>query len=831
MSSVRRIALAIPSALLASSSLLAVGCTDPPLDAQDDEASEAAGLNRAPLPASAALHAPQPYVLAPDGVTQLSLEDARILTPNGKRWAIVLGKALFWDQQVGSDKVACASCHFNAGADTRLRNQLNPGFNDITQAPNGDTVFGSQRSDTGTVLPGHMPSGALAGPNYFLTAADLPMHQLTDETNRNSPLITTTNDRIGSEGTFEALFLAVQHSGRPDTCGPANASVFNVGPFAARRVEARNSPTFIDAVFNFRNFWDGRANNLFNGVGVFGMRDVLGNPSDPDDPRNNNRLVIADHGHPTLGYLQVENDSLASQAMAPPLNAIEMSCDGRTFADLGRKLLSTTPLANQDVSRYDSVLGPFADDCGRGLAPSFSYRELIERTFDPKYWSLPGRYRIVGGQLVADPMGYTQMELNFSMFWGLAIAQYEATQVSDQSEFDVLQAEGRLVMTPSFVPAGPALGGCTSPTGDVDPLLLRGCTIFARFNPSPFLPTPPDGIRGGNCFVCHNGTGGGVGSGSQPLLSEGAFQDGEAFPLFLTVPDVNNVNDLRDSGIANIGIRDVVSDLMGAGTDPYGNPLSFAGQYWNYLNGEPGAVLDAPLQRAIDAGGVPTRVALTDPPGPTTFVKLEIGGASKAPTLRNVALTPPYFSWGGYPNLRHVLKVYNRGMNRRDIEGSGSPDAHGSQCTQGDDTGTGFDGNQSWPIAAADCNTNTTGVIVPLGLSDCDANGAPDAACIANGQTVDNDDLAALIRFLESLTDPRVQCNQAPFDHPELHVLDGHSATDSNGDGTADDITYDLPADGANGYDPRSGYCIPNAGDLFAPGMQGRSGGERVPLY
>src|SRR5262249_45306273 len=31
-----------------------------------------------------------------------------------------LGKALFWDMQVGSDGVqACATCHFNAGADTR----------------------------------------------------------------------------------------------------------------------------------------------------------------------------------------------------------------------------------------------------------------------------------------------------------------------------------------------------------------------------------------------------------------------------------------------------------------------------------------------------------------------------------------------------------------------------------------------------------------------------------------------------------------------------------------------------------------------------------------
>ncbi len=38
---------------------------------------------------------------------------------------IVLGKALFWDVQVGSDgRTACATCHFHAGADHRVTNQI-----------------------------------------------------------------------------------------------------------------------------------------------------------------------------------------------------------------------------------------------------------------------------------------------------------------------------------------------------------------------------------------------------------------------------------------------------------------------------------------------------------------------------------------------------------------------------------------------------------------------------------------------------------------------------------------------------------------------------------
>jgi hypothetical protein len=802
--------------------LAMVGCTSS-FDSTDGPTSDVVA-HHAPPPS---LVPPAPYVLAHDGVTHLSLEQAHILAPDGDRWAVVLGKALFWDEQVGSTGNACASCHFDAGSDLRLRNQLNPGANDITFGPGGDTSFGSTRSDTGAVLPGHMPSGAVAGPNYKLTSGDLPFHHLSDESNRNSPLVTTTNDRSGPQGTFAAQFEHVGHGGGDDACGPADASEYHVGPYAARQVEPRQSSSFIDAAFNPRNFWDNRANNLFNGVGVFGLRDVVGDPSNPDDPRNNNRLVIADHGQPTLGYLQVEDASLASQSEAPPVSAVEMSCAGRTFPELGRKLLSTIPLRRQKVSHHDSVLGPFVSPSGHGLRISDSYAQLIMRTFDPKYWALPGRYRIEHGRLIRDPHGYTQMELNFSMFWGIAIMEYERTQISDRSEFDELQASGRLAMTPSFIPGA---GGCQSPTGDVDPLLVRGCTIFARFNPSPFIPTPPDGIRGGNCFVCHDAPGGGVGLASQPMLTEVAVPAGASAPLFLEVTDIHNVQDLRDNGASNIGLRDVVSDLLSGGKDPYGNPLSFGRQYWNYLHGQPDAILDPELQRLVDSGGAPTLVGPQDPPGPSTFVKLEDDGAAKVPILRNVALTPPYFNWGGYPSLRQVLKVYNRGMNRRDITGAGGPDAHGSSCTRGDDTGTGPDGNQVWPIQGDDCGTNTTGVIVPLGLSDCDANGEPNAACLARGQTVEDDDLAAVVRFLESLTDHRVQCDEAPFDHPELHVRDGHFAHDFDHDGEADDRVFDLPAVGAEGFSPASGLCIPNAGNLFAPGMQARNGGDEAPL-
>ncbi len=43
-------------------------------------------------------------------------------------WVQAAGKALFWDQTVGSDTVACATCHFRAGADPRITNQVDPGL-------------------------------------------------------------------------------------------------------------------------------------------------------------------------------------------------------------------------------------------------------------------------------------------------------------------------------------------------------------------------------------------------------------------------------------------------------------------------------------------------------------------------------------------------------------------------------------------------------------------------------------------------------------------------------------------------------------------------------
>ena len=104
-----------------------------------------------PLPVTAPVVIGPPARFVPAVPAELA-EGAGIIESYG--WALALGKALFWDQQVGSDGQACASCHFNAGADARITNQLNPGFLDLTGEAGGDTAFGSNRSDNGGRAPG-----------------------------------------------------------------------------------------------------------------------------------------------------------------------------------------------------------------------------------------------------------------------------------------------------------------------------------------------------------------------------------------------------------------------------------------------------------------------------------------------------------------------------------------------------------------------------------------------------------------------------------------------------------------------------------------------------
>jgi cytochrome c peroxidase len=282
-----------------------------------------------------------------------------------KSAAIVLGKALFWDTQAGSDGIyACASCHFTAGVDDRANNTTNAGPNHSFDGPtDGDT----------------------------LTAADFPVR---------------TDDVVGSQGVYARSFISVNGAG----LGSTDDNCTGTSPH--RLVTGKNAPTNINAAFNFRNFWDGRALNVFNG-------DIRGNEH---VFRNTTSGIVQE-------VTAIAGSSAANQATGPTLSNVEMSCDGRSFKAVGHKLLGRYALVQQKVSATDSVLGSLRHSSGLGLTKT--YKQLIQAAFVDNLWN--------GGD--------AQMEANFSTFWGLSIQAYEGTLVSDQTPVDRFAAGDKTALS------------------------------------------------------------------------------------------------------------------------------------------------------------------------------------------------------------------------------------------------------------------------------------------------------------------------------------------------------------------------------------------------
>lgn len=652
--------------------------------------------------------------------------------------AILLGKALFWDQQLGSDGMACASCHFHAGADIRLKNQLSPGL------LAGDTAFGAIAP---AAMLGKTASGANARSNYTLVAADFPFHKLSDPLDRNSAIVVSTNDVASSAGAYGRAFTAIAPGSPDDLCGPADASIFHAGTRPARQVEPRNSPTTINAVFFFRNFWDGRANNVFNGVDPFGRRSIENNPRA--------RILVNRAGTVALEAFHVRNASLASQAVGPPLSDLEMSCAGRTFPLLGRKMLGLTPLALQRIHPQDSVLAPYRNASGQGLTES--YTKLIKQAFKTEYWDAPGTWIIDGsGNLVADPNGFTHRELNFSLYFGLAIMLYEATLISDDTPFDRYVGCTSASCDPIVAPSASAL---TSQE-------LQGLDVF---------------LNKGKCINCHKGP---EFSAAASHLQGERQEDGLVERMLMR----DNGVALYDNGFYNIGVRPTAEDVGVGAKDPYDMPLSFTRQYRRILRGEDvpdpfqvdPCTFDVPFSQDLFPGS-PCSVE------PTTTEDIQnlrsaVDGAFKTPGLRNVGLTPPYFHNGGTATLAGVVDFYNRGGDRR---GPLSDDT----------TGTGPRGQ------GGTGGSNLDADITQLNLTASER--------------------AALVAFLLALTDERVACEEAPFDHPSLVLPNGHANSDLDADGLADDHVLELPEIGASGRQAESYDCIANTGNLFQMSILG----------
>jgi cytochrome c peroxidase len=267
--------------------------------------------------------------------------------------------------------------------------------------------------------------------NFTLYPEVFPLRRLADPGNNQSTVLQDTSIRVGSAGVFRRSLERVVPGHAAETGRDvADHPEFEIGGVQVRHVTVRNAPSVINAVFHVRNFWDGRASRVFNGFDPSGDESAV--PG----------ILTAREGRLERRQVRMDRASLASQAVGPILDATEMSYEGRTWPKLGRKMLRLAPLAYQQVSPADSVLGPMARIGGRGLEDRYTYPALLRAAFRPELWDSVQLVDEAGNTLesrTGEPSSdaeFTQAEYNFSLFWGLAILAYEATLISDDAPFD-----------------------------------------------------------------------------------------------------------------------------------------------------------------------------------------------------------------------------------------------------------------------------------------------------------------------------------------------------------------------------------------------------------
>lgn len=390
--------------------------------------------------------------------------------------AVQLGKAFFWEMQAGSDfhrlpdgsfgGTACASCHYRFGMDKRDRHttrvpyvgwtgyKLNPDHDAGESAGTYDPQRGQfkQLEQKNNVAPPSLspatnpdPDGFDGKPRWIPEPRDDPWNLsliFGSQGVERRVFKGFTRDREQTDGDG-MTFAWRQEIGEaaPGNIKSPSESRFQWEMFRRRedgrdlrQITSRNSPTVFNATFADRLFHDGRAESTFNGFSIFGDddgREVI-HKRTRDLPA---RLIPV--------RIAVPHAALASQAVGPIVNEVEMSYAGRTFADLADKLLPARALFSQTIAPDDSVFK------GTNIQAK-TYAELIQKAFRPEWWNDVGVVNPeidlelkLGPRVAAPDGGYRRepakgslMQANFSLYWGLSLLLYQSTLISNNSPFD-----------------------------------------------------------------------------------------------------------------------------------------------------------------------------------------------------------------------------------------------------------------------------------------------------------------------------------------------------------------------------------------------------------
>jgi cytochrome c peroxidase len=791
---------------------------------------------------------------------------------------IALGKALFWDMQVGSDGVqACATCHFNGGADIRTTNQINPGQNseDFHSTPNpapapcpanpinsltGDSFFGNSTvpftaNDPLTPNPPgpsdpppanlNVPGLPSFGPNATVVGGNFPLNDWGHPTKlvprgigsikvslqqEFADATQDTNDSVTSQGVRLTQFLNVVPGSAVDNgtplCDIANTATPGLPNLngVVRRTEPRNAPTMINAVFNFDNLWDGKASFVFNGVDAFGFRNRTGTLK-----RANSTGGLDDV------FLRVTNSSLASVAADVPTSRITMSFQGRTIADVGKKMVSLSPLAYQKVHPQDSVLGRLARGERTGLNVG-TYADMIKAAFQDQWWNS-------STPVVVGTKSYAQIEFNFSMFMGLSVQAYMSTLISDDTPFD--RFEGALHPVRDSKGNACPPGGCSPIAPDANALSPQQQAGYALFN-----DVVPD--IGTHCADCH----------VPPIMSSHTILDnqpnsqgvpslaqGEAIEFMKMGDDLAEAN--YDHGFYNITVRRTTDDKGRIATGGSTNPLrptvsiasisrsagivtvktdphttfpglgkkdnvTIAGVADTSFNGTVAVTsvkvsqvdlsstftyAQATLADGSSTGGTVTAPAKAFPFSLVELVGLLDSHACDAATVPHVGCLPPDVA-RFLPKIPILQRRVTHGAFKvpilRNLKFTGPYFHVGDSATL----------RQVVEFYARGGNFPNTN----LHDKTVDIDGIP--ALDVTTDPAGEERIRALVDFLaEGLKDPRVAFERAPFDHPEICVPNGARTGSGESDGkeekefegcggqvdTSKDAFLDIPAVGSHG--------------------------------